>query len=132
MLANTIFLVWLMPEAVKLIAPGETIVIPVMFILLMGVPRCCSCLDRYIFDNSSKYELSEAVLHNYSPSGITQRHFTMEFDTILWNLWDRFRSGWLFCFYFCLVHAPILYKTLQKHSEDYDMNSILTNLHPYL
>lgn len=36
MLINTILLIWLMPEAIKLIAPRETIVIPMMFILFMG------------------------------------------------------------------------------------------------
>lgn len=36
-LASSISLVWLMPIAVKILAPNEIIIIPVMFILLLGI-----------------------------------------------------------------------------------------------
>lgn len=36
-LVSTILLVWLMPKAIQLLVPNETVVIPVMFILLLGV-----------------------------------------------------------------------------------------------
>ena len=36
-LATSILMVWLMPKAIKILAPQESIVVPVMFILLLGL-----------------------------------------------------------------------------------------------